>query len=239
MWNRKELKARGKAAFRANYWPAVLAGFIAIAVVGGGYGVVGSRTSSAGAEQGVTSSTALENIPPEVLLAIFAAVLGVALVTYAVVFLIFSLLFNPLKVGCSRFFLVNADGPAKLEELLYGYQSNYGNMVKTLMIRDIFLWLWSMLFIIPGAVKSLSYRMVPYILADNPNMSSLEAITLSRQMMNGHKWKTFVLDLSFLGWNFLTILTCGLVGVLYAGPYELATGAELYKTLRATYTETV
>ena len=105
-------------------------------------------------------------------------------------------------------------------------------MVKTLLIRDFFLYLWGLLFVIPGLIKAYSYRMVPYILAENPDMSSLEAITLSRKMMDGHKWNTFVLDLSFLGWDLLTICTLGLAGLLYVCPYQFATNAELYKSIR-------
>jgi len=91
---------------------------------------------------------------------------------------------------------------------------------------------WSLLFIIPGIVKSYSYRMVPYILAENDEISGKEAIELSMQMMNGHKWNTFVLDLSFLGWQILSAFTLGILSVFYVAPYIHATDAELYKTLR-------
>ena len=74
--------------------------------------------------------------------------------------------------------------------------------------------------------------MVPYILADDPTIGGKDAITLSRQMMNGHKWNTFVLDLSFIGWELLSVLTAGLLGLFYVKPYEAATGAELYQVLK-------
>jgi uncharacterized membrane protein len=99
-------------------------------------------------------------------------------------------------------------------------------------LRDLYLTLWTCLFFIPGIVKSYSYRMVPYILAENPELSAREAITLSRKMMYGHKWSTFVLDLSFIGWQLLSGITMGLVGVFYTNPYVAATDAELYRTLR-------
>ena len=243
MWNRKELKAKGKAAFRANYWRSVLVALIAVMILGGSAAVVGNRVSQAGAEQNVEVtetqdtetaelSQALEEIPPEILLGIVVVILGVALTASMMTTLVSALLFNPLKVGCQRFFLVNSDSPAGLPELLYGYQSNYGNMVKTLLLRDIFLWLWSLLFCIPAVVKNYSYRLVPYILAENPSVGSREAITLSRRMMNGHKWNAFVMDLSFIGWNLLSAITFGLVGVLYAAPYQYAANAELYKAIR-------
>ena len=243
MWNRKELKAKGKAAFRANYWRSVLVALIAILILGGSAAVVGNSASQAGAEQGVeTTETAepdqaeldriLEDVPPEVVIVIVAVVFAVLLLASAVTALIRALLFNPLIVGCQRFFLLNSDSPADLSELAYGYKNHYGNMVRTLLLTDIFVLLWSMLFTIPGLIKSYSYRMVPYILAENPSIGSREAITLSRKMMNGHKWNAFLLDLSFIGWDFLAAITLGLVGVLYTGPYQYATNAELYKVIR-------
>ena len=74
--------------------------------------------------------------------------------------------------------------------------------------------------------------MVPYILADHPEMSGKEVITLSRQMMNGSKWRAFVLDLSFIGWDILSLLTLGLLGIFYVSPYKCSTNAELYHALK-------
>ena len=101
-----------------------------------------------------------------------------------------------------------------------------------MFFRDLYTLLWSLLFIIPGIVKAYEYRMIPYILADNPDMDKDEAFTRSREMMTGQKWKTFVLDLSFIGWNILSLLTIGLLGIFYVGPYKRATRAALYDTLK-------
>ena len=101
-----------------------------------------------------------------------------------------------------------------------------------MVLRDIFTFLWCLLFFIPGVIKHYSYRMVPYILADDPEIGAMDAITLSRRMMDGHKWNTFVLDLSFLGWDLLSALTMGLLGVFYVNPYKYSTGAELYQVLK-------
>ena len=73
--------------------------------------------------------------------------------------------------------------------------------------------------------------MVPYIIKEHPEISGTQAISLSRQMMNGHKWNTFVLDLSFLGWHILSILTLGILEIFFVTPYIQATDAELYKAL--------
>ena len=76
---------------------------------------------------------------------------------------------------------------------------------------NLFIALWTLLLIVPGIIKSYEYRMVPYILAENPGMNRKEAFAISKRMMTGKKWATFVLDLSFFGWIFLSIFTCGIL----------------------------
>ena len=142
------------------------------------------------------------------------------------------LLINPLKVGCCRFFAENSYTPAKLGELGYGFRSGYGRTVGTMLLTAIFNLLWCLLLIIPGIIKAYSYRMVPYILAEEPGLSGKDVITRSRQMMNGNKWKAFVLDLSWILWLLLVAVTLGLAGALYVNPYREATNAELYHVLK-------
>ena len=100
-----------------------------------------------------------------------------------------------------------------------------------MFLRTLYLFLWSLLFVIPGIVMGYAYQMVPYILAENPGMESKEALARSRAMTEGHKWNMFVLDLSFLGWAFLGLLTFG-IGILFLMPYVLSTRAELYLRLK-------
>ena len=97
---------------------------------------------------------------------------------------------------------------------------------------DLFTYLWSLLFVIPGIIKGYEYRMIPYILAENPGIDYREAFAASKQMMDGNKWKAFVLDLSFFGWNFLSIFTCGILAIFYVMPYIYMTNAELYVALK-------
>ncbi len=101
----------------------------------------------------------------------------------------------------------------------------------TLLLTTILQYLW-FLTIIGGLIKMYSYRMVPFIVAENPDIRPREAITLSRRMMNGHKWECFVLDLTFVGWYILGTFTFGLVTVLWVAPYSVATFAEYYTELR-------
>ena len=98
------------------------------------------------------------------------------------------------------------------------------------LLCSIYLVLWTLLFIIPGIVKSLSYAMTPFILLENPYMSAKEAITASRKLMDGHKGELFILGLSFIGWEFLCVLTCG-IGYLFLNPYMNAAHAAFYRNL--------
>ena len=100
-----------------------------------------------------------------------------------------------------------------------------------MFLRNIYNALWY-LTIIGGIIKTYEYRMIPYILADNPNTERKEAFRLSKQMMMGNKWRTFILDLSFLGWNFVSVLTFGILSILYVNPYNATTMTELYVVLK-------
>ncbi len=100
----------------------------------------------------------------------------------------------------------------------------------TLLI-SLYTCLWTLLFIIPGLVKSYSYAMTPYIMMEKPDMGINDAITKSRQMMKGHKWKLFCLDLSFTGWMLLSIVTLG-IALVYVWPYYSAARAQFYKEVK-------
>ena len=95
-----------------------------------------------------------------------------------------------------------------------------------MFLKDLYIFLWSLLFIIPGIVKSYEYRFIPYILAENPNISVDEAFKLSKSMTDNQKGDIFILDLSFFGWYLLGMLT--IIGTVFVTPYHEATNAQLY-----------
>ena len=105
-------------------------------------------------------------------------------------------------------------------------------MAWIMFVENVFLFLWS-LTIVGYFIKQYSYRMVPYIVAENPNIEALDAIRLSRHMMKGHKWECFVADCSFLGWYLLNLITFGLSGIFYFNGYNAAFFAEYYVYVRA------
>ena len=223
MWTIREMKEKGKAAFKGNYWPCVLAAFLMSLFAGST-----AATSGTTDPQPSDFEQALQAADPAAIIALLSAsalVIGVCL-------LIKIFLANPLELGGVSFFTENARScPAPAGTIKRGFQ-NYGHNFVVLFLRDLYLLLWTLLFIIPGIVKAYSYRMVPYILAEHPEMSANEVITRSRQMMNGNKWQAFKLDLSFLGWILLGFLTLGLGLIFYTEPYMESTQAALYLKLR-------
>ena len=95
------------------------------------------------------------------------------------------------------------------------------------LFMALFIWLWSLLFIVPGIIAAYRYRLAPYLMAENPNLGIREAVNMSKELMAGHKWRLFCLNLSFIGWGILSALTCG-IGNLWLNPYIYAANAAFY-----------
>lgn len=136
--------------------------------------------------------------------------------------------------GFARFYLDLVRGAdAKIESVFTESFSDFLKKWGTSLLKILYLVLWYLLFIIPGIVKSYSYAMTEYIMLDHPEVCYNQAITKSREMMDGYKWKLFVLDLSFIGWRILSFFTCGILDLLFVNPYVNATRAQFYEELKA------
>lgn len=155
----------------------------------------------------------------------------ILIIVVALAILIATFIFSPLEVGARRFYLKNLNQPAEVKEVAYAFDNSYKNVVKILFFRNLYTFLWSLLFVIPGIVKSYEYMMIPYLLAENPELTQEQAFALSKQMMTGNKWKTYVLHLSFIGWDILSGCTLGILGIFYVEPYRNQTYAALYEEL--------
>lgn len=226
MWTITEVKQNGKNAFKANYWPCVLAALVMSVFAGG------SGTAYRSQQQSGDLSATLSEMDPQQRLYVVIAALSAAVIVFAVSALIKIFLANPIELGGAYFFKSNVeDPPVPFSLIKYGFR-NYWHTFVTLFLRDLYLVLWFLLFLIPGLIKMYSYCMVPYILAENPDMPANEVITRSREMMDGNKWQTFLLDLSFIGWILLGIVTLGLGFIFWTSPYMNNTHAALYLTLK-------
>ncbi|MGI6335707.1 MAG: DUF975 family protein [Clostridiales bacterium] len=138
-----------------------------------------------------------------------------------------------LMVGFSFFTIRLYRGePLSIGDIFSSAFDNFGRKLGGMLWMGLWTYLWSLLFIIPGIIKALAYSMTPYILANDTNVAATDAIKLSMRMTNGHKGKIFVFMLSFLGWELLSVLTFGILDLVFVGPYRAASMAGLYIELK-------
>lgn len=229
MWTIRELKTRSWNMLKLHYWTA----FIVSLVIGisGGSGQPSFNwninNSDIAQQPGSWFGAGSEHI---------AAMVFYIIIMVVILLLIFTcyrvLIGFPLEVGGRRYFIEAEQSSFDLNNLGFGFKKNHHrSIVISMLWRSWLNFLWFLLLVIPGIVFSYAYRMVPYILADNPNIGYRRAVQLSTQMTQGHKLHMFVLDLSFLGWLILGVLAF-FVGVLFVLPYINAANAELYLVLR-------
>ena len=155
------------------------------------------------------------------------------------------ILTGPMTYGLCYLFLKQAreGGMIKFGDLFSGFSSDFGQNLLIGLLTAVFTFLWSLLFIIPGIVKSYAYSMAYYIKADHPSYGWKECIDGSIELMRGHKWELFVLDLSFIGWYIVGALCLG-IGTLWVVPYHMQARAVFYDSIsgkalpaQSTYTE--
>lgn len=242
-WTRAELKEWAKETLHRYYWRIVLVSFI-MAAAGGAVGGGSSRVSSmipdsssntpqnsqdfSQAISGFQNSASATGVTAG-LLTVILVVMLIAIITSVGLSLF---VVNPLVVGCRHFFTEILTEDAQLREMTVGFnKGNYLNVVKNMFLMGLFTSLWSLLLIIPGIIKAYEYRMIPYLLTDHPEWSTRELFDASKEMMSGNKWDTFVLDLSFLGWGILGVITCGIATLFWVAPYQNLTNAALYRRL--------
>ncbi len=239
MWTRELLKNNAKEMLKKQYWKVFLVCLI-YTMVGG---IISSGTSIiSGPSFSLNFSTTDAmygggSISSEESVVLLLGILIVFFVIFAVVLAatvaVSIFLVYPFLVGVNKYLLNAYKGKNEYGDMIYAFKDKrYAPVVKSMALVYLYEFLWSLLFIIPGIVKSYSYAMVPYILSDNPNIGAKRAIELSEKMTKGEKWNMFVLDLSFYGWFFLgTIVCCGL-GTIFVTPYYMSTHAYLYMILR-------
>lgn len=125
---------------------------------------------------------------------------------------------------------LTADVAPEVKDAFSGFD-DFWSAFKVNFLVGLFTFLWSLLFVIPGIVKSFSYSMSLYILAENKGKPALECIAESKEMTNGHKMDLFVLALSFIGWGLLVVITLGIASI-WVVPYMSATYANVYKSFK-------
>ena len=187
------------------------------------FNVAGQTIKSIGTNGGVDSEVGafiLASLPIIIIASLFAAV-------------IYFVLCGFIGVGYAKFNLNLVDKKNAAFETLFEYFSHWKTTTITRLLRALYVFLWSLLFIIPGIVAGFSYAMTDYILAEDPELTADEAISQSKSIMMGNKWRFFCLQFSFIGWDILATLAFG-IGHLWLTPYKQAAYAAFYREVSGT-----
>jgi uncharacterized membrane protein len=239
--NRKSLKESAKRALKGNWAIAIVAMLIASIF---GAGTIGNINFDFNVNLGNSNSEALEGTAFEdilaqiepfmeqygnAILAFFAGFAALGAVFSIVMFFLASI----INVGYHKFNLDLVDGHTISIGTLFNYFKHWKSAILASFLVNLFTSLWMLLCIIPGIVAAYKYAMVPFILAEDPDIAPREAIRKSTEMMRGHKWQLFCLSLSFIGWSILCAFTCG-IGFLWLNPYINATMANFYREVSGT-----
>ena len=232
MWTRELIKSRAKSVLKVSYMKAFIISLVIMFAGAESTRALNWTYKNDNFKYGINTFWG-QNIINFSFQITFLSFILIDLVTIALrVFIGYT-----LEVGGRRYFVRAAENDINMNYLGYSFsEDRYLNIVKTMFWRSLYNLLWYLVFIIPGFVKGYAYSMVPYILADNPNIECDRAIELSIKMTDGEKMDMFVLDLSFIGWYLLGGLLFG-IGTVFVMPYQNATKAELYLALRETALE--
>lgn len=237
MWSRSLLKQNAWNSLKENgyYWKGLVVCLLTGLFSGGGSsgGTSGSTSASSEEFEQLMGSGTMTEEETAVLIGIVIGVLVICLLAIAIGFALYAFVGGPLEVGKCKFFMSAREGDSSLMRMFDNFGSGkYLSTVKVMFARYMYTFLWSLLFIIPGIIKGYEYYLIPYLMAENPNLPKDRAFAISKQAMNGEKWNLFVLELSFIGWELLGLLAC-CVGVIFVAPYEQATFTEFYACMRA------
>ncbi|MGN0298209.1 MAG: DUF975 family protein [Lachnospiraceae bacterium] len=237
----KDFRASARAALKGKWLMAMVAGLIAFLLGASVYAYANGGSSASSSGQNSNGLEIIYNgdyesgFEEHFVESVFASVITPFVITIVIVGVIISLTIGgAVTIGYRRYHLALMDGDTPSLGMLFSGFSIYGKAFLLNLLTGIYIVLWSMLFVIPGIIKSFSYAMAPFILAENPDMTPNEAITASRQMMDGNKWRLFCLNFSFIGWALLAALTCGL-GCIPLEPYVASANAAFYREISQTW----
>ena len=233
MWHISDLKKRAKDVLRKSYWKAFLVSIIIVFFGSNSGGNLNfSWIMNRSNNSNVSNNGDVWNLSGALSSLLVGTFIVIFILTLLAILALRIFVGYALEVGGRRYFLQAAQDDADLNYLGYCFNKDrYKNIILTMFIKDLYNFLWFLLLIIPGIIKYYAYRMVPYILSDNPNIGVGRAIELSNKMTKGSKFKMWILDISFIGWYILGLLAF-FIGTIFVLPYVNATNAELYIELR-------
>lgn len=215
-------RERARNALAGHWGTAILVCFVA-GLLGG------SSSSSFTSSLNMKLNSDYSTLPPETAM-IFATILGLFATIAIIMSLVYLVLGGVVQLGSAKYHLNLIDQKEATFSDLFSQFSRFGSALVMNLLTGIFILLWTFLLVIPGIIASYSYSMAPYIMLEDPNCGGYEAIRRSKQLMKGHKGDLFLLDLSFIGWSLLCILTLG-IGSLWLVPYMNTARASFYRDI--------
>ena len=241
-----DIKKQARSALKGRWGVAILA-FLVATLLGGTSAFIASfsfnfnvefETSSAPDAEADTSIDLVELLEnanvPEGTIGIIVATVALVVLIAVICVMIYSvarfIIGSIVNVGYSRFNINVIDANETKFVQIFSFFKQWWRAVLANFLRQLFIFLWSLLFVVPGIIASCKYSLVPYILAENPDMSPKDAISISKELMDGNKCRLFCLNFSFIGWDILCALTFGALSV-WVGPYKNAALAAFYRSI--------
>ena len=226
-----DFRAEARDALRGRWPIAVLTGFVA-SLIGANIATGGGGGGNSNSDSDSTRMLIEEFTGTEFWLQFRAIIIGllVALVIWLIITIVIG---GAGKLGYAIFNLKLVDNKEAEFKDLFSQFHRLGDGFCMNFLVGLYTVLWTLLFVIPGIIKTYSYAMTPYILAENPGMTATEAITESRRIMDGNKWRLFCLSFSFIGWALLAALLTFGIGYLWLVPYQQASFASFYREIKA------
>ena len=217
MFDRVTYKENAKVVLKRNYWSCFIVTLLVALISGIGSTFLNIEYRVEQLELSVEQFNRFMSVAgPWITL---AGIIGAIISLFVV---------DMLKIGQARFFIDARHGEYRPESLFMVYKSGYfWNCVFVTFMKNLYVFLWSLLFVIPGIIAGYRYYFVEYILADQPDLGKDEALALSAEMTDGIKMDLFIMELSFFGWSLLDLITFNLAHYFIA-PYKQATYAEAY-----------
>lgn len=213
-----QIRLKARESLKGNYWYAVLAALIA-----GFFGALMTNGGTVNLNIREEFSGFYEDLPSFIKL-----YLTLAAGTAGMLSLVSFILGGVIQLGYASYLLKQQDREIYTIKELFSQFDRFGQGFLQAFLRGLYTFLWTLLFLIPGIVKSYAYAMTPFLMAEDPNLSAKEAIKLSQEKMRGHKGELFWLGLTFFGWSILAALTGG-IGYIFLNPYMNAAYAAFYR----------
>lgn len=226
-----QLKTMGKNTLMGNYWYSIGIILLAYAVIYAAEMIVSFIFMTPLSVIMTMMTSALYNsADTDILFCLIHTFVMFILILVMISLTVF--IANPLMIGVIKFFINLNTGTHNIKDLMFIFKNHFLNTALITFFKVLYTFLWSLLLIVPGIIKTYQYSMIEYILAENPSLDRKRAFEITKALTMGNKWRIFCFGLSFIGWILLSYFTCG-IGLIFLMPYVQASFVQLYYDLKA------